>query len=384
MIIVRTQRLKLFIIGSILLLSPSLRSAEIIPVETVVSKATSILGSTVIPYREVLLSAQVSGRLLSLNGEVGTAFARGQIIAEIDSTSLLAKRSAISAQVSTAKAALRNAKIQYQRELISPKSEDISAAPGFGMPAMMDIYMTRPLAEAAGSKYDSDMVRYSDLMHSATGLSTARSGVKKAISQLQEINLKIRDAKSIAPFNGMLLQKMVEVGDTVQVGQPLLKFAYVHFLRLKANVPSGLISGLSKGMIVPAKINGKEDTHAKITQIYPVADPLRHTVVVKFDLPVNTIASPGMYAEVILPMDEADKKVNIIPISALLKGRSLPSVLVLNDKGSELRLLRLGAKQGDDKVIVKSGLSEGDRIIDKPKAGAVSGWMPEQDNKNKD
>jgi hypothetical protein len=57
---------------------------------------------------------------------------------------------------------------------------------------------------------------------------------------------------------------------------------------------------------------------------------------------------------------------------------------VLNDKGSELRLLRLGAKRGDDKVIVKSGLSEGDRIIDKPKAGAVSGWMPEQDNKNKD
>jgi hypothetical protein len=32
--------------------------------------------------------------------------------------------------------------------------------------------------------------------------------------------------------------------------------------------------------------------------------------------------------------------------------------------------------QGKDKVEVISGLSAGDRIIDHPKAGAISGWMP--------
>ena len=68
-------------------------------------------------------------------------------------------------------------------------------------------------------------------------------------------------------------------------------------------------------------------TKAKVSQIYPVADPIKHTVVVKFDLPVNTVASPGMYAEVMIPLDDGsdeEKKINIIPISALLKGRSLP------------------------------------------------------------
>lgn len=380
MAVVLLKQFNGFMIGMSLLFSSQLQSAEIIPVESIVSQTTSALGSTVIPYKEVLLSAQVSGRVLTLNGDVGSVFARNEIIAEIDSTTLLAKRNAVDAQVATAQAALRNAQTQYQRELISPKSDDIGAVPGFGMPAMMDIYMTRPFAEMAGGKYDSDMVRYSDLMNSATGLSQARSGVKEAVAQLHAIDTQLRDAKAIAPFSGMILQKMVEAGDTVQIGQPLLKFAYVNFLRLQANVPSGLVSGLEKGMIVSAKINGRDDTKAKISQIYPVADPLKHTVVVKFDLPVDTVAAPGMYAEVMLPIDDGsdtEKKINVIPISALLKGRSLPSVLVVKGNSSELRLLRLGAMQGKDKVEVVSGLSASDRIIDHPKAGAISGWMPE-------
>jgi multidrug efflux pump subunit AcrA (membrane-fusion protein) len=378
MAVVLLKQFNGFIIGMSLLFSLQLQSAEIIPVESTVSHTTSALGSTVIPYKEVLLSAQISGRVLTFHGDVGSVFNRNQIIAEIDSTTLLAKRHAVDAQVAKAQAALRNAQTQYQRELISPKSDDIGAMPGFGMPAMMDIYMTRPMANMGG-KYDSDMVRYSDLMSSATGLSQARSGVKQANAQLHEINTKLRDAKAIAPFSGMILQKMIEVGDTVQVGQPLLKFAYVNFLRLKANVPSGLVANLEKGMIVSAKINSQDETKAKVSQIYPVADPIKHTVVVKFDLPLNTVASPGMYAEVMIPIDngaDEEKKMIVIPVTALLKGRSLSSVLLVKGDTSELRLLRLGAMQGKDKVEVVSGLSSNDRIIDKPKIGAVSGWMP--------
>jgi len=378
MAIVLLKQFNGFIIGMSLLFSSQLHSAEIIPVESIVSQTTSALGSTVIPYKEVLLSAQISGRVLAFRGDVGSIFNRNQVIAEIDPTTLLAKRHAVDAQVAKAQAALRNAQTQYQRELISPKSDDIGAMPGFGMPAMMDIYMTRPMADMGG-KYDSGMVRYSDLMSSATGLSQARSEVKQATAQLHEINTKLRDAKAIAPFSGMILQKMIEVGDTVQAGQPLLKFAYVNFLRLKANVPSGLVSNLEKGMIVSAKINSQDETKAKVSQIYPVADPIKHTVVVKFDLPLNTVASPGMYAEVMIPIDngnDEEKKMLVIPITALLKGRSLSSVLVVKGDTSELRLLRLGAMQGKDKVEVVSGLSVSDRIIDKPKVGAVSGWMP--------
>ena len=354
-------------------------SAEIIRVEAVDSLSSSVLGSTVIPYKEVTLSAQISGAVKFVAGEAGAAFKQGDVIIQVDEAQLLAKRNAILAQISMAQASVQNSQAQYTRELVSPRSKDIGAMPGFGLPAMFDMTMVRPFADSMMGNYDSDMGRYSDLMSSATGVSQAQSTVQQAMSQLQEIDAALRDAKSVAPFEGIVLEKMVEVGDTVQPGQPLIKYGYVKYKRLQADVPSGLVNNLSEGMVVPAKIDSNTTTMVKISQIYPVADPSRHTVTVKFDLPVDAVAAPGMYAEVYLPeTKKVGAKTVVIPKTALLRGRSLPSVLVVNNNNtSELRLIRLGADQEENKVEVVSGLTDDERIIDAPPATATSGWMPD-------
>jgi len=121
-------------------------------------------------------------------------------------------------------------------------------------------------------------------------------------------------------------------------------------MNIKADVPSMLVHSLQKGMSVPVRIGNINPTVAKITQIYPVADPSRHTVVVKFDLPVGVLASPGMYAEIYLPdSTPGGNTVVTIPKTALIQGRSLPTVLVADEsaKSSSLRLIRLGTEQGD-------------------------------------
>ena len=141
-----------------------------------------------------------------------------------------------------------------------------------------------------------------------------------------------------------------------------------------------MVGNLHVGMVVPVVINSNLKTKAKVAQIYPIADPSRHTVTVKFDLYTNVVASPGMYAEIYVPSSSSSSRtVLVIPQTAILKGRSLPSVLRISDKGkSELRLIRLGSSQGGSHVAVVSGLSAGDKIIDHPPAGAVSGWMPSE------
>lgn len=360
-------------------LLPAVEGAEIIRVEAASSQSQSVLGSTVIPYKEVTLSAQVPGVVKLVAGEVGSEFKQGDVIAQVDETQLLAKRNAVLAQISIAQAALQNSQAQYTRELVSPRSKDVSAMPGFGLPAMFDIYAVRPFADSFMGNYNSDMGRYTDLMSSATGVSQAQSNLQQALSQLQEIDAAIRDAKSIAPFEGIIMEKLVEVGDTVQPGQPLIKYGYVKYKRLQADVPSGLVGNLDQGMVVPVRIDGSVGTMAKVSQIYPIADPNRHTVTVKFDLPVDITAAPGMYAEVFLPeRSSSESKVAVIPTTALLSGRSLPSVLVVNDDNtSELRLVRLGSEQGSGMVEVVSGISPGERIIDHPPAGVSSGWMPD-------
>jgi multidrug efflux pump subunit AcrA (membrane-fusion protein) len=132
-------------------------------------------------------------------------------------------------------------------------------------------------------------------------------------------------------------------------------------------------------MTVPVRIGNIGSTKAKVSQIYPVADPSRHTVVVKFDLPVGVQASPGMYAEIYLPdSTPGGNSVITIPKTALIEGRSLPTVLVADEskQTSSLRLIRLGSVQGNGNVAVVSGLKAGERVINNPPTGASSGWYP--------
>ncbi len=354
-------------------------AAEIIEVTSKESSAQTILGSTVIPYKEVTLSAQIPGRIISINGDVGTMISSGDLIVKIDDDDIQAKRKAVLAGINSAQAALNNAQTQYNREITSPKSKNISGMPGMGMPAMVDIFMTRPMYEMMGD-YDEDTNRRADLTQSMTAVTQAKSQYMQAQSQLNEVDAKLKDSYAVAPFAGMILEKMVEVGDTVQPGQPLIKFGDVKFKRLQAAVPSMMVGNLVKGMVVPVTINGNLRTDAKVAQIFPIADPTRHTVTVKFDLRTGINAAPGMYAEISIPNSSQGKNnVVVIPSSALLKGRSLDSVLRIGADGkSELRLVRLGAEQSDGMVAIASGLQAGDKVINHPPASATAGWMPVQ------
>lgn len=379
---VKNSPLKLSVVSLCFIFSMMLvavaSAAEIITVGRTLSSSQTVLGSTVIPYKEVTITAKMPGGIVFLGGEVGARFKKGDVLAKVDDSTLIAKRNTLWAQITSAQAALQNSQAQYHRELVSPRSKDISMMPGMGLPSMFDMFATRPMYDMVGD-YDKEYNRYSDLVNSATGVSQAESQVRMAWSQLNELNTKIKDTVSIAPFDGIIMSKMVEVGDAVQPGQPLMKYGFVKYLRLKADVPSVLVPSLKKGMEVKARV-GQDITTARVSQIYPVADPSRHTVVVKFDLKVGYQANPGMYAEVFLPdTTPGGNSVVTIPRTALIKGRSLPTVLVVDDekKTSSLRLVRLGAVQADGKsVAVVSGLKAGERIVDNPPVGVVSGWYP--------
>lgn len=377
------KRLKIIVGISTLLLSSGLSAstiptASIVPVEVLESGSTSVIGSTVIPYKEVTLSAQTAGVVKFIGGDVGAAFPKDVALVQIDEAQLLAKRNAVLAQIQNAQAALRSSQVQYNRELISPRSKDIGAMPGFGLPAMMDQMFTRPFADSMLSGYNSETARYSDLMTSASNVSQANGMVQQAMSQLQEVDAALRNTQAIAPFEGIILQKLVEVGDAVQPGQALLRIGFVKYKRLLADVPSGMIGQVKEGMEIDVRIDGvKETTKAKVTQIYPLADPERHTVTVKLDLPTHIQTKPGVYAELFLPspVSNSAAKTLLIPETAILRGRSLPSVLVVANNTSELRMIRTGNVRGT-KIEVVSGLKAGDQVIDNPSPKAGSGWMP--------
>ena len=324
-----------------------------------------ILGGTVIPLKEVTLSAQMPGRVVNIAGEEGDEFTAGDELVKINDDDLLAKKAAIEAQLIAAQNAMQNAQVQYNRELWNPRVYNPRPMAGMGMPSMFDGFFDNDVmpGDTGGNK---SIERHADLVTQGTQVASARSRVTEAESGLREINAKLRDTKAIAPFDGVIMKKMVEIGDTVQPGQPLIVFSYSRFLRIKAEVPARLMPGLKKGMVVPARLDvGNTLINARVAQISPLADKKQHTVTVKFDLPEGVPGGPGMYAEVMIPdVSSPSRALPVVPMAAIHKKGSLPSVQVLDDENKpKMRLVRIGEVIDEDSVTILSGLKPGERIL---------------------
>ncbi|MBK1719931.1 efflux RND transporter periplasmic adaptor subunit [Thiocystis violacea] len=334
---------------------------------------TVSLGGTVVPYKEVTLAAQLPGRVTFIAGREGDTFEEGKLLVAIGDEELVAKRRALLAQMSSADAQLRNAGVQFNREVYSPQSR--SAPGGMGLPNLFDQMFTRPVESFVGDR-DRGTERSADIYASGIQIQEAQSAMMRLQAELQALDSKIRDARGIAPFGGVIVKKHVEVGDTMQPGQPLLNFADIEYLQVEVDVPARLRPGLREGEMVQAEIDpGNRRVPVRVAQIFPVADPQRHTVKIKFDLPQG-VSEPGVYAKVLVPdLNAPARSSPVIPSSAVRYNGSLPGVYVLNESGEpQLRLIRVGEELSGGFVSVLSGLRAGERVLANPGPGVTSGW----------
>ena len=344
-------------------------SDDIFVVEASTEHPTVAIGGTVVPYREVTLAAQLPGRVKFIAGIEGDHFDMGTTLVALDEAELLAKRSAAYAQLNAAEAELRNAGVQYSRELWSPQSR--SSPGGMGIPNLFDQMFTRPAEDFFGDR-DRDAERSADLYGASTRIEQARSAILRTQSEIRAIDAKLRDAKSKAPFEGVIMQKYIEEGDTVQPGQPMIKFADISWLQVEVDVPARLAQGLETMMIL--KSAATFDDHAKpvdvrVAQVWPTADVQRHTIKVKFDIPQG-VSKPGMYAKILIPdasVRAGLKQLPAIPTTAIRYRGSLPVVYIKNMDGNpELRMIREGKRMANGMTTVLSGIAEGDMVYANP------------------
>ena len=117
---------------------------------------TVSLGGTVIPYKEVTLTAQLPGRVKYLSGIEGDAFKKDDLLVALDDRELLANRQALLAQMGSADAQLRNAGMQYNREIYAPRSR--TPPGGMAIPNLFDQMFTRPAESFMGTSICSKKV----------------------------------------------------------------------------------------------------------------------------------------------------------------------------------------------------------------------------------
>jgi RND family efflux transporter MFP subunit len=286
---------------------------------------------------------------------------------------LLAQRRAAEAQVASASAALRNAGVQLNRELVSPQ---VAQSPGgMGMPSMMDQMFTGPMQSFMGTR-QRGAERSAEIHARNTQVEQARQALLAARSDLQKIDARLRDARSVAPFDGVISLSHVEVGDPVQPGQPLLQYIDPQALQIQVDVPVRLRAGLDEGQALQARLDlATRPTDVTLARIFPTADVARHTVRMKFDLPAEVDAPVGSYAEVLFPDPAMPSRPTLaVPASAVVTRGGLQMVYLADaDYRAELRFVRTGRRLDTGQVRVLSGLGGGECIVVDPRPGLKAG-----------
>ena len=294
--------------------------------------------ATVEAVRESTVAAQVSGRVVAVNFDVGDYVKAGSVIIRLAAQELSSAVAGSRAQVAQADATLANARANYARQQQLFQQKFISQAA-----------LDRAAAEFRSAE-------------AAARAARAGAGQSAAISGYTVIT---------APYSGVVSARHVEMGESVTPGTPLMTGFDPKDMRVVATIPQYKLAVVKAAKHVTVEIPSLNKWIAATgVTMLPTADAATHSVKVRIDLP-DTLTSvlPGMFVRAHFSLGSARRL--SIPTRAVVRRSEMSAVYVIDAKNRiSLRQVRLGEPDARGHVEVLAGLSPGEIIaLDPIKAG---------------
>ena len=340
-----------------------------------------VASGSVESVNEVDVGAQVSGKITKLYVKLGQEIKKGEMIADIDSTTQINT-------LNTKKAAL----VSYQAQLKAKKTA----------------------YDVALSSYNRLSKLYTQKATSLDSLNTAKSTLDNAKAEMEAIEANIKQAeievntaetnvgytKITAPMDGTIVSVPVSEGQTVNANQTtptIVTIADLSKMKIKPEISEGDITKVKAGQEVSFTILSDSQTvyHSVIDSVDPAntttsdssstsslsssssstTSAIYYYANVLIDNPDRTLRI-GMTTENNIKIANA-KDVLLVSNMAIQKRDGKSFVNVLNDKNQpEPREVEIGV-QNDFKTEIKSGLNEGEKVIVSQVAnGEQVGSMP--------
>ena len=288
--------------------------------------------------RQSTVSAQISGRVQEIYFDVGDSVKKGQVILRIDQQEAAQALIGSQAQVMQAQAAMHNAKSNYERA--------------------RQMFAQKYISQAAMDRAEADY-KVALAQAAASQASESRAAVAQGYTAV------------VAPYGGMVAARLVQVGEMVTVGQPLMTGFDPSRMRVIVNVPQDKLKDIGARPDVAIEFPAIQlRVPAASVTVKPLADARTHTTQVRIDLPANqTGVYPGMFVRAHFVVGKARKM--LIPSSAVVRRSEVSAVYVVGDKDRvTLRQIRLGEAVGQNEIEVLAGLNAGERVaLDPIKAG---------------
>ncbi len=199
-----------------------------------------------------------------------------------------------------------------------------------------------------------------DYERAATAKETAEAEVSRCEQARNEAEAVRAYATIKSPMTGKVIDKKVEVGDTVTPGQILLTIYNPDKMQMLASVRESLALKLHVGQPIQSRLEALDHKcEATIDEIVPEAQTASRSFVVKVAGPCPPGVYSGMFGRIYIPLEDED--VVLVPASALQRVGQLEMVQVLeNDK-----VRRRGVETGrhfDGDVEVLAGLVPGEKV----------------------
>jgi RND family efflux transporter MFP subunit len=344
----------------VLRLQQVLGATEVETVEPTLQKTASVSAGTpiltasgyVVARRKAVVSAKIQGRLAELRVEEGSRVDKGEIFARLEDADY-------SASLVKAKATLQHAQADLaENQRVLSLDERL----------IQDRVISQDTLDAARSK-----VRLSQ-----ADVAQASADVNFADATLQ--NTLIR-----APFKGVVVKKMAEVGESVAPIPPgvnistssgaIVALADLDTLEVEADVSESNVSKLQPAQPAEVTVEAIPDKRfrAVLRLLIPTADRTKATVQVKVTiLDKDPDLKPEMSAKVTFlsneekaPKSEAAAPVLTVPTGSVVTRNGKSVVYEVRDGRVAERVVETSAER-DGAVVVKQGLAGGEVLVAKP------------------
>lgn len=183
----------------------------------------------------------------------------------------------------------------------------------------------------------------------------------EAEEELAQLNLSYTTVK--APFEGVVVQRLVDVGQTVAVGTPLFSLADFTPLLARIHVPAKEFRRLEADQPVQLRLDSDgTELSGHIRLVSPTIDPSTGTI--KLTVEIHSYPEhvrPGDFAHASVTTERHDDAL-LVPRAAVLSEKGEDVVFVVVDGLAERRVIELGFLDSEHAEIV-GGVDEGEQVV---------------------
>jgi membrane fusion protein (multidrug efflux system) len=283
---------------------------------------------TIRAVHETTISSKLLSRVTALDLKAGQKVRQGDVLVQLDDGDLRARLQQARATVASAEAVRNQAAVDEQR-----------------VSSMLKTFV------ASRQEYDK----------AATALKSADAELNRAREAVNEVQSLLDYATVRSPLDGTVVDKRVDVGDTVMPGQVLATLYDPKRMQLVASVRESLAYRLQVGQPIGVQVDVLHKLcSGTVSEIVPEAQSASRTFQVKVTGPCPPGIYSGMFGRIVIPLD--DEKILVIPARAVRNVGQLEMVDVLEEGQAQRRAIRTG-RHIDDSVEVLSGLKEGEKVL---------------------